>query len=67
MLWLVSRGVAPDRIDAVGYGPAKPIADNNTAEGRANNRRVEIVVKPSHPSNQGGPGSTGGAGGSGTP
>lgn len=44
---LVARGVASDRIKAVGVGPDRPIADNKTAEGRANNRRVEIIVEPS--------------------
>jgi outer membrane protein OmpA-like peptidoglycan-associated protein len=43
---LVSRGVAKDRIKAVGVGPDRPIAQNTTAEGRANNRRVEIIVEP---------------------
>ncbi len=43
---LVARGVAADRITAVGVGPDRPIADNKSAEGRANNRRVEIVVQP---------------------
>jgi len=43
---LVSRGVASDRIKAVGVGPDRPIANNTTAEGRANNRRVEIIVEP---------------------
>jgi outer membrane protein OmpA-like peptidoglycan-associated protein len=43
---LVARGVAADRIKTVGIGPERPIADNKTAEGRANNRRVEIVVEP---------------------
>ena len=43
---LVSRGVAADRIKAVGIGPDRPVADNKTAEGRANNRRVEIIVEP---------------------
>jgi outer membrane protein OmpA-like peptidoglycan-associated protein len=44
--YLVSRGVTPDRITAQGFGPDKPVADNASAEGRANNRRVEIVVHP---------------------
>jgi len=35
-----------ERITAEGHGPDDPVADNKTAEGRANNRRVEIVVKP---------------------
>lgn len=43
---LVARGVAADRIKAIGVGPDRPIADNKTAEGRANNRRVEIIVEP---------------------
>jgi outer membrane protein OmpA-like peptidoglycan-associated protein len=55
--YLISHGVAPDRIRAEGLGPAKPIADNTSSEGRANNRRVEIVVQPgSTPGGQ--PGST---------
>jgi outer membrane protein OmpA-like peptidoglycan-associated protein len=44
--YLVSRGIASDRITAAGFGPTRSIADNGTAEGRANNRRVEIVVQP---------------------
>jgi outer membrane protein OmpA-like peptidoglycan-associated protein len=42
--YLVSHGIASDRVTAEGFGPGKPIADNGTPEGRANNRRVEIVV-----------------------
>lgn len=41
---LVSKGVKSDRISAVGKGESVPIADNKTPEGRANNRRVEIVI-----------------------
>jgi chemotaxis protein MotB len=37
-------GVEPDRMSAVGYGEFKPIADNNTAEGRSKNRRVVLVI-----------------------
>lgn len=40
--FLVERGVAPERVTAVGYGEDAPIADNATAEGRAMNRRVEL-------------------------
>lgn len=47
--FLVSRGVAGDQIDAKGLGPNRPVASNKTAEGRADNRRVEIVVKPIEP------------------
>jgi outer membrane protein OmpA-like peptidoglycan-associated protein len=44
--YLVSRGIAADRVSSVGFGLTRAIADNATAEGRANNRRVEIVVQP---------------------
>lgn len=42
--YLVVRGVAAEKITAVGMGSSRPIADNGTAENRANNRRVEIVI-----------------------
>lgn len=44
--FLVSNGYPADLITARGSGKSMPIADNNTAEGRANNRRVEIVIAP---------------------
>ena len=40
--FLVSKGVDAFRLSAIGYGEDKPIATNNTAKGRAENRRVEI-------------------------
>jgi outer membrane protein OmpA-like peptidoglycan-associated protein len=43
--YLVSRGVPSDRIRAQGLGAGRPVADNKSPEGRANNRRVEIVVE----------------------
>ncbi len=43
--YIVSRGYDSDLISAEGMGPANPVSDNTSAEGRANNRRVEIVVK----------------------
>src|SRR6187402_445386 len=42
--YLVSKGVSGDKITSVGKGKANPVASNDTPEGRANNRRVEIVV-----------------------
>jgi outer membrane protein OmpA-like peptidoglycan-associated protein len=44
--FLVAQGVAGDHIEALGLGSSVPVADNATAEGRADNRRVEIVIKP---------------------
>lgn len=41
---LMMRGVDPSRITTRGYGKAYPVADNGTAEGRALNRRVEVVI-----------------------
>ena len=37
-------GVAPNRLSTVGYGYSRPIADNDTEEGRAMNRRVYAVI-----------------------
>jgi peptidoglycan-binding protein ArfA len=42
--FLISQGVAGDRVTSQGLGSADPIASNGTAEGRAQNRRVEIAV-----------------------
>jgi len=42
----IDKGYPADRIKVAGMGPDKPIADNGSPEGRANNRRVEIVVNP---------------------
>ncbi len=44
--YLISRGVAGSRINAVGYGKSQPVADNSTENGRAQNRRVEIRINP---------------------
>lgn len=40
--YLIENGIKADRLTSAGYGPDKPIDTNNTAAGRANNRRVEI-------------------------
>ncbi|MDP2325164.1 MAG: OmpA family protein [Gammaproteobacteria bacterium] len=42
--YLISQGVAASSIDVKGLGPDQPVADNTTADGRARNRRVEIVL-----------------------
>jgi outer membrane protein OmpA-like peptidoglycan-associated protein len=41
--YFVSQGIDAARVRAVGFGPSSPIADNRTAEGRAQNRRIEVV------------------------
>ncbi len=41
--FLISRGVAADRLTAKGYGESQPVADNATEEGRFKNRRVELT------------------------
>jgi len=43
--YLASRGVDKKRLKSVGYGLTKPVADNATEEGKAKNRRVELVIK----------------------
>lgn len=42
--YLVDAGVEADRLSSIGYGAERPIADNETAEGRAKNRRIEFKV-----------------------
>jgi len=44
--YLRSRGILADRLITVGAGEARPIATNDTAEGRARNRRVELTFAP---------------------
>lgn len=43
--YLVKKGINQNRLAASGYGPSKPVATNNTAEGRQKNRRVELNIK----------------------
>ncbi len=52
--FLVQQGVASNEIQAVGRGESQPIADNASPEGRANNRRVEIIL-PRQPAGQAAP------------
>lgn len=47
--YLVSRGFPSEKVLARGIGPDRPIAENKSAEGRANNRRVEIIVGKAPP------------------
>ncbi|MFL5288014.1 MAG: OmpA family protein [Rhodopila sp.] len=46
MAFLISQGVKPDLVMAVGHGEADPIATNSTPAGRAQNRRVELGLAP---------------------
>jgi outer membrane protein OmpA-like peptidoglycan-associated protein len=45
---LVSRGVNPARLYAVGYGETAPIGDNETAQGKRLNRRIVVTIMPQH-------------------
>ena len=42
---LIDRGIAPERLKAEGRGETQPVASNETEEGRAENRRIEIEVR----------------------
>lgn len=44
--YLVAKGVSPERLAAIGYGEYRPVASNETKDGRRKNRRVEIVILP---------------------
>jgi len=44
VVYLVAGGISADRLTAVGYGEDRPIASNDTPQGRAENRRIEFVV-----------------------
>lgn len=43
--FLIAEGVAHDRMNAIGFGAQMPVATNNTAEGRQENRRIEIDIR----------------------
>ena len=44
MQYMISQGVKPELVSAHGYGESSPVAPNDTAEGRAQNRRVELTI-----------------------
>ncbi|MBD3264992.1 MAG: OmpA family protein [Candidatus Omnitrophica bacterium] len=46
LYYLEKEGIDPERLSAVGYGKYRPVASNDTPEGRQLNRRVEIVIIP---------------------
>jgi outer membrane protein OmpA-like peptidoglycan-associated protein len=60
--YLIDRGVDGERIRAMGLGESRPVASNGSAEGRANNRRVEIVLERGTATGGGGEPGTGGSG-----
>jgi OmpA-OmpF porin, OOP family len=43
--YLVKGGISASRIETAGFGESRPVASNETAEGRAQNRRVELKIK----------------------
>ncbi|WP_338868900.1 kelch repeat-containing protein [Myxococcus stipitatus] len=43
--YLIQRGIDGSRLEARGYGPSRPVASNDTPEGRSENRRVDFVIK----------------------
>ena len=42
--YLIGQGIAPERLEAIGYGEERPIEDNKTEDGRSANRRVEFFI-----------------------
>jgi outer membrane protein OmpA-like peptidoglycan-associated protein len=45
--YLLANGVtSSDKVTAVGYGPSRPLAPNTTTEGRAQNRRIDVIITP---------------------
>jgi chemotaxis protein MotB len=48
--YFIHRGVATERLRAIGYADTRPVADNDTAAGRALNRRVSLVINMNEPS-----------------
>lgn len=68
--YIAKRGIAANRLESKGWGKRKPIAENQTAEGRQKNRRVEFhitKVKGAPPAQPGAPAAPGAPGAPGTP
>jgi len=42
--YLIKKGIDPSKVVTKGYGLTEPVADNETEEGRAKNRRVELII-----------------------
>lgn len=49
---LTQQGVPPERLAAWGFGENRPLAENTTAEGRAENRRIEVVILKKKPKSE---------------
>jgi|WetSurMetagenome_2_1015567.scaffolds.fasta_scaffold95177_3 chemotaxis protein MotB len=47
--YLVSKGVSPSLLSASGFGDTRPVASNDTPQGRAKNRRIEVIVRAESP------------------
>jgi outer membrane protein OmpA-like peptidoglycan-associated protein len=43
---LANAVISADKVTAAGYGPSRPLAPNTTAEGRAQNRRIDVIITP---------------------
>jgi outer membrane protein OmpA-like peptidoglycan-associated protein len=43
---LANRVIASEKVSVIGYGPSRPLAPNTTAEGRAQNRRIDVIITP---------------------
>jgi len=50
--YLIDKGIDAGRLEAVGYGEARPVAPNDTAENRAKNRRIELEITGADPTGQ---------------
>jgi chemotaxis protein MotB len=49
--FMIEKGMPAENVGAAGYAEFDPVADNSTPEGRAQNRRIEIMMMPTIPQN----------------